>query len=401
MMIRRILCIAAALCLLCAAAAADGTGSGYPGYGYTVNLMQNSARPYHWEVQDRQGQPMTWGVDNAFDGYWGTLMEHVCWNNESLDDIPEVTFYFKGNAIKDIWIRNGLPSDNANYRNYARLYRVDVAVWVGNGDKPYGTYVFNKRPDQCDPSLKTQDMYDGYQRLSLPTRIENVTKVEFYIKGWYPGEGARQTMYWMQISDVAFLPDTLINLYGPWIYDDTGYYFTPVPTWAPMTPVPTATPVVTPAPWTGIQVLTKERLATRSGPGTNYTGAGSYFQANTWVKALSAAYDNSNGIWWVQVELTYNGELRRLYTGVKRLQMSAEQVPVEQAEGGATLTRSVWAYWGPGYGYAMHGDKIPAGTTGTIWLREGNYVQFEFYDAAQKQLRRVWVPDNALECSNG
>ena len=219
---------AAALCLLCAAAAADGTGSGYPGYGYTVNLMQNSARPYHWEVQDRQGQPMTWGVDNAFDGYWGTLMEHVCWNNESLDDIPEVTFYFKGNAIKDIWIRNGLPSDNANYRNYARLYKavadgityyfIDNEFYF-NGDKPYGTYVFNKVPDQCDPSLKTQDMYDGYQRLSLPTRIENVTKVEFYIKGWYPGEGARQTQYWMQISDVAFLPDTLTRLYGTWIFD--------------------------------------------------------------------------------------------------------------------------------------------------------------------------------------
>ena len=101
------------------------------------------------------------------------------------------------------------------------------------------------------------------------------------------------------------------------------------------------------------------------------------------------------------MELTYNGELRRVYTGVKRLQMTAEQVPVEQAESGAVLTRAVWAYWGPGYGYAMYGDKILAGTSGTIWQREGNYAQFEFYDETQKLMRRVWVPENALECSNG
>ena len=158
---------------------------------------------------------------------------------------------------------------------------------------------------------------------------------------------------------------------------------------------------MTPVPSTGLQVLTRERIPTRSGPGTNYTELGSYFQANTWVKAISAAYDNSNGIWWIQVELTYSGELRRVYTGVKRLYMSADQVPVEQAESGAVVTRSVYAYWGPGYGYARYGDRIPAGTSGTIWQREGAYAQFEFYDQSRQLLRRVWIPESALECSNG
>ncbi len=119
------------------------------------------------------------------------------------------------------------------------------------------------------------------------------------------------------------------------------------------------------------------------------------------MKAISSAYDSRNQIWWIQVELTYNGELRRVYTGVKRLNMAADQVPAEQAEGGATLTRSVYAYWGPGYGYSMYGEVIPAGTSGTVYAREGYYAQFEFYDEASQVIRRVWVPESALQSSNG
>ena len=97
------------------------------------------------------------------------------------------------------------------------------------------------------------------------------------------------------------------------------------------------------------------------------------------------------------MELTYNGELRRVYTGVKRLQMMADQVPIEEEQGGAVVTRSVYGYWGPGYGYSMYGDRIPAGTTGTIWQREGSYAQFEYFDEAQQAYRRVWIPENALD----
>ena len=212
----------------------------------------------------------------------------------------------------------------------------------------------------------------------------------------------------LHISDLAFLPDSLSNLYGPWIFNSSysgGNYTTPAPTLVPTavpTLVPTAQPIVTTAPFTGLQVFTKDRLSTRSGPGTTYTETGSYFQSGTRVKAISSAYDRDNSIWWVQVELTYDGELRRVYTGVKRLQMSADQVPVEEApESEAALTRSVYGYWGPGIGYTMYGDKIPAGTTGTVWQYEGVYAQFEFYDETKQQYRRVWVPESALEDSFG
>ena len=403
MTIRRILCIAAVFCLLWSTAAADGEGyANY--YNAPVNLAQLSARPYHWEAQLRNnGDEMTWRIDQMLDGYRGTKMEHVCWNDESLDDIPEISFYFGGATIKDLWIRNTYDNGDELYNQYARPYRIEVTVWVGYEEAPRGPFIFNRIPDVWDSNERSAQSYDGYRCLSLPYQFTNVTRVDLWIKGWHKGDDAYRTKYIMHISDLAFLSDSLTNLYGPYIFDQNGgqyYYWTPTPTLVPLV-TPTPQPYVTPAPYTGLQVLTKERLATRSGPGTNYTEQGSYFQSGTWVKAISSAYDQSNGIWWVQVELTYNGELRRVYTGVKRLNMSADQVPVESAECEATVTRSVYGYWGPGYGYAMYGSVIPAGTTGTIWQREAAYAQFEFYDQSVQKYRRVWIPENALEDSFG
>ena len=45
--------------------------------------------------------------------------------------------------------------------------------------------------------------------------------------------------------------------------------------------------------------------------------------------------------------------------------------------------------------------QIPAGTSGEIWMTEDNYALFEFYDTATSAWRRVWVPLDALESSNG
>ena len=404
MTIRRVLCIAAVFCLLWTAAAADGNGYGNSyNYGTPVNIMQQSARPYHWESQIRNnGSEMTFKVDQMLDGYRQTWMEHVCWNNESLDEIPEITFYFANATIKDIWMRNAYDSTDALYNQLARPYFIQIAVWVANEEIPRGTYTF-KLSDFWDSTLVNGECYDGYRLLSLPQKFENVTKIGLFIKGWHAGDEAyRSTRYILHISDMAFLPDSLGNLYGSWIYDQSynggGYYWTPVPTLVPV-PVatPTPQPAVTPAPFTGLIVTTKERLATRSGPGTNYTETGSYFQQGVSVKAISSAYDQSNSIWWVQVELSYNGEMRRVYTGVKRLEMAATDVPVEEVECEATVIRSVYGYWGPGYGYSMYGSRIPAGTTGTVWRREAAYAQFEYFDTSVQQFRRVWVPENALE----
>ncbi len=152
----------------------------------------------------------------------------------------------------------------------------------------------------------------------------------------------------------------------------------------------------------GIPVELNRKMATRTGPGTRFTEPGTFFSAGTVVTAISAAWDGENEIWWIQTEFTYKGELRRAYTGLKRLNMTADMVPTEYvlAES-AVLNRTVYAYMGPGYRYTMYRDPVPAGTEGTVWMSENDYAQFEFYDANEGMYRRVWIPESALEAPNG
>ena len=417
MKIRRILCLAVILCMFCPLAAADGETSVY---GSPVNIMLDSAQPFRWDAQTRYvGGDMTTHISNALDGKRETRMWHGCWNDESLDDIPEISFYFDGATIQDVWYRNALDSEDPTYTDYARPYRLEISVWVGNDAQPYGPYVFRKLPDRCDPAELNGDWINGYHRLALPQQFMNVTRVDLWIKGWYPGEGARTTKYQMEFSDLAFLPDTLVNLYGPGLdnqyYSTKSYnghnrngnnqynYQTPAPTLIPM---PTVTPVPqeTAAPNTGIDIMVKDRISARTGPGTKYAEMpliqDTDLDSIKWVKAISSFYERETGTWWIQVELTYRGEQRRVYTEVRHLHMSPDQVQVEDfPTGDVILTYSAYPYWGPGYSYSMYGEKIPAGTEGKIWMKDGAYAQFEYYDGTQ--YRRVWIPENAAEESNG
>ena len=416
---RWILCLAVLLCILCATAGAD---DGSSVYGSPVNIMLDSAQPFRWDAQTRDnGDTMTWHIDKGLDGNRGTMLEHACWNNESLDDIPELSFYFDGATIQDVWYRNALDSEDPEYTEYARPYRLEISVWVGNEPEPYGPYVYRKLPDTCDPAALNGDWINGYHRMGLPQQFTNVTRVDLWIKGWYPGEGARKTKYWMQFSDIAFLPDSLVNLYGAGLdnqyyssrnyngknYNGNPYYNYNYQTAAPtLIPMPTVTPVplVTAAPDTGIDIMVKDRISARSGPGSKYAEMplvqDTDLDSIKWVKALSSFYERETGTWWVQVEITVRGEQRRVYTEARHLHMSPDQVRVEDIPAGdVILTYSVYPYWGPGYSYSMYGEKVPAGTEGRLWMKEGAYVQFEYFDGTQ--YRRVWVPEGAAEESNG
>ena len=386
---RRILCIAAAfvLCFLSAAACADG-GYYYP----AVDISQAGVRPYDWEIEKRGDSAIGWNVGNLFDGRWSTVMGFVCWSKQATNDIPDISLSFANATIREIWLRNGFQGDNL--LDYARIRQLDVTVW--SGEKQLYFNKFRNMVDSVDTTERSAKMYDGYQCLDLKKQFQNVTRVDLVIHGWYEG-GVKESQYKLQISDMIFLPDKLENIYGSGIFTyDYNYNWntpTPMPTY-----VPTQAPVITAAPGGGLKVKSNQRIASRSGPGTQYNGTGSYFQAGKEVTALTAAYDKSNGIWWIQIELTYAGERRRVYTGVKRLNMKADQVPAEEIPVGYAITvKEVYGYYGPGYGYAMTGIKIPSGTSGTVWAVEAGYAQFEYYDAAKKVYRREWIPESALQ----
>ena len=87
MKIRRILCLAAVLCLAWTMAAADGSDYSYA----PVNIRQSAVMPYTWDGQKPEELS---GMQYLLDGIRSTGFQHVCWNDLALDDIPEFSFYF-------------------------------------------------------------------------------------------------------------------------------------------------------------------------------------------------------------------------------------------------------------------------------------------------------------------
>lgn len=402
MKLKRLICAALLLCMVWTAAAAENV----PAYllnrdGTPINIMKFAQRPYSWDAQAHNGSPVATYIENALDGSRNTAMWFGCWNSIATDDIPDISFYFNDATVRDIWIRNG--SEKPNYRDFARMGNLGVIVWMGDVStemyfprRPLYNQFYNLQ-DNYDSEEISDNFIDGYQRFGLPMQYEHVTRIDFYVKGWYEGELKDSGhQYQMWISDFAFLPDSLHNLVNDPAYHDP--YPAPTRQAAPTaTPVPT--PVPTPEPFTGLTVLTTQELPGRSGPGNTYTEEGNYLRSGAQVKALTSVYDAESETWWLQVELTANGELRRIYTTRDTLQIADEQVgnliPMEKAVGDALVIRSVFAYQGPGALYSYF-DKIPAGTTGTVWQVEGLYAQFEYRDA-NGLLRRVWIPEGALE----
>lgn len=147
-----------------------------------------------------------------------------------------------------------------------------------------------------------------------------------------------------------------------------------------------------------IYVTLKERIATRSGPGTQYVETASYFTAGTRVLARSKVWDNTNEIWWVQVEFEYQGDKVRVYTGSWRLnidlQYVAEEVPLDYG----TLTTYADCFFGPWYsGFHPWPDTLEAGTGVTIYEVEDGFAHIECWNAWRNQLYRCWVPLSTID----
>ena len=143
--------------------------------------------------------------------------------------------------------------------------------------------------------------------------------------------------------------------------------------------------------------LLNQKMATRTGPGTLYDEPGTFLSAGTQVLALSRAYDDRNGIWWIQVEFTSGGARMRAYTGAKRFSnLNLSALPQDLLMGACTLLRSTAAYYGPGPAYSLMKNSVPAGTSAQIYGLEfggdDDYLLVEFYDAFQGCSRRAWVP---------
>ncbi len=74
------------------------------------------------------------------------------------------------------------------------------------------------------------------------------------------------------------------------------------------------------------------RLATRTGPTTEYTEPGTFYLEGSYVKIVSIAYDE-NGVPWVQCEISEGYGLMRVYTGLKRFDAATVALPTFDLDG--------------------------------------------------------------------
>lgn len=142
-----------------------------------------------------------------------------------------------------------------------------------------------------------------------------------------------------------------------------------------------------------------QRIATRTGPGTRYSEPGSFLGAGDYVTVHTKVWDNSNRIWWVQVEFDWNNDRCRAYTGSWRMNVDLSRVPEERALGSVRVTMDADAFAGPGIMYTLWNDTVYRGTSATLYEVEGGYGHIEYWNSSRSQYWRVWVPLYCLSCS--
>lgn len=86
--------------------------------------------------------------------------------------------------------------------------------------------------------------------------------------------------------------------------------------------------------------LATDKIATRNGPSPRYTGMGTYSLKGQYLRVVAKAWDSTNGIWWVKVDIPGAG---LLWTGAKRFDASTLQLSV--------LAEEVWTYQPSAGGY--------------------------------------------------
>ena len=150
--------------------------------------------------------------------------------------------------------------------------------------------------------------------------------------------------------------------------------------------------------WYTVQLI--DNLATRSGPGTQYTGCGSYNIKGQSVTAMHWAYDK-NGVLWVEIEFTYKGGYRQAWTGAKRLNITASQLKNMAYDEGSTylgegtVSYAVTPRMDPGMLYAPYDRTVSKGTNVSVITRMDGFYEVEFL-WTNGEIFRCWIPMESL-----
>lgn len=291
------------------------------------------------------------------------------WERSSSADssMMDIILVPASSSLEAIWIRSGNCASRTMYEACARPDIIKVSISSLQGDVYTNTSYRYAMTDVYNPDVTSALWQSGYQCLMLPEPIYDVQTISITVESYHQGKESSD----VHIADILLAPSS------------ESVIITPAVTAAPSTQAPSTS-------YQPIDTTLLMRLATRSGPSTQYDELGSYFKAGHSIRVLSLCYDNG-GVPWVQVEFTYKNRLRRAYTGLKRVDVDEARLPREELLAYATADRQVTPRFGPGTQYEARNLTVYAGQYGSIYAYENGWAQFEYYDDFAQLYRRVWI----------
>lgn len=314
--------------------------------------------------------PNRWMPANATDGN-----ETTCWQFSTKNGLKGKTWiqltFDESQTVDEIWFKNGFWAVNDKggdqYPINSRLKEVHVEFLFA------GEAVYR---DAQAMTLKDESR-TGWQRFSFGNSRENVSAVRIYPWTIYKGSSFPKDVC---LSEVMMVRKASADIAKPPLEGQAAVVYESDPS------------------ITGCNLLMK--LATRSGPGTEYAEPGTFFGSN-WkkqtVKVLRKSFDGS--IWWVQVDFQ-NGSKKsyRVWTGVKRVDVDLNKVKEDQRICDCDIYPTSDTWFGPGGNYAKANISITRSASGTIRGKENGYVDVEYWyeDDGFDGSHRIWLPESAV-----
>lgn len=130
-----------------------------------------------------------------------------------------------------------------------------------------------------------------------------------------------------------------------------------------------------------------QRMATRSGPGTQYTEELGTLPQETEIKLLESV---NTGVPWGLVEFYRNGVKVRAYTGMKCINAYGPVAKGTQDYYEVVLSRDTEVYYGPGYDYGQRKDSVRSGTVLRVYGSENDFMICDYQSG--KEWVRAYFP---------
>ena len=140
-----------------------------------------------------------------------------------------------------------------------------------------------------------------------------------------------------------------------------------------------------------VSAVPNQKLATRSGPGTEYSEENGTLPKNTSIVAYVLEGDNV----WVMIECNTSRGKIRCYTGKKRVNTKSSLPKLTARNMPAYVKSNITPYYGPGKSYAPFYKSISSGTPVTVVYDEQGYALIDYWEGDLRL--RSWVPLNVLQ----